>query len=177
MALYYKGDMATFYFIIKEVPGEESYIKAWTDSKELARFYLKFHKCPYFRIKKITNTIEEIRKITGENHTDRISIGRLVTRDRERDDGSVTYISVPITDTEMDIVNHESMSFFSGRIKYNLMDKVIPSLKPKYRELMKEIFLPSVIKRTIHNQPNGCAEAIIMDQLMVLFQSFPDEFG
>ena len=57
MLRYEPGDIATFYFIIKE-DGNNKEIKAWSDKKQLVEFYMDFHKCPKFRLKKITKPIE-----------------------------------------------------------------------------------------------------------------------
>ena len=77
MAKYQPGDIVTYYFIIKEFDGNKI-IQGWTDNKELAKFYMDFHKCKKFKIKTITDSIEEINKIREENWNDEIKLFHII---------------------------------------------------------------------------------------------------
>ena len=135
MLRYEPGDIATFYFIIKE-DGNNKEIKAWSDKKQLVEFYMDFHKCPKFRLKKITKPIEEIRKITEESYHDEITIGHIRVRDREKKKGDVKLITIPATQNELNFLSEESSNFLSTSMEYSYLNGVIPYLKKKYREAL-----------------------------------------
>jgi len=176
MERYDRGDIATFYFIIND-DGKNKAIRAWTDKKQLAEIYLDFHKCPNYRLKKVTKCIDEINEILDENNNDEIVIGNIYMKDPDRKKGNVKIVSIPVTQVEITFINEECETFLSSRINYSYLNGVIPYLKKKYREALTDIFLPSIIKKVVYNKNDMINQDIKFDQLMVLFRSFPDDFG
>lgn len=175
MKKYDSGDMATFYFVVKE-NHQEKEIKGWTDIKQLAEFYMDFHKCPSYRLKKITKTIEDIVRITEENRNDEIEIVNIYVKDRDNI-GDVKIIVIPATETERQFIREETETCFASRIAYGYLNGAIPYLKNKYKEALNDIFLLSIINKTVHNRNDKHNRRIDFDQLMVLFRAFPNDFG
>ena len=178
MAKYQPGDIVTYYFIIKEFDGNKI-IQGWTDNKELAKFYMDFHKCKKFRIKTITDSIEEINKIREENWNDEIKLFHIITRNRNKkhkDEDSIT-ICIPATETECQFIRDESNTFMSSRINYSYINDAIPYMKNKYQKVLQSIFLTDIIRKTVYSQNMKFAEMIEYDDLMILFRSFPENFG
>jgi len=179
MAKYEAGDIVTYYFIIREDTYDKSnFIKGWTDSKELAEFYLRFHNSSKYRLKKLTNTIEEMHEIINENLHDEIGIANIYTRDRGKKSPSTKLIVIPITDTESRFLYDETRDFLSSIVNYSYLNESIPYLKNKYRDaLMSTLLLNSVIKKILHNRLDKKNKDIEMDQLVLLYKLFPAEFG
>ena len=69
MAKYEEGDIVTYYFIIVE-DGNDKRIQAWSDHKELVKYYMEFHKCKYYSIKKVDDIFERVMDIINENAND-----------------------------------------------------------------------------------------------------------
>ena len=177
MLTYEPGDIATFYFIISN-DGDIKRIKAWSDRKQLLDYYMDFHKCPKYSIKKITKPIEEINKILEENYHDEIEIGNLYIKDpkgKHNDDKKI--ISVPITSNEIKCIDEECATALASRVGYSYLNGSVPYLKGKYREALDDIFLSSMIQRAIHTRTDKISRYIEFDQLIVFFRFFPDEFG
>ena len=175
MPRYNPGDIVTYYFIIRD----DSYgkiIKGWTDQKLLAEFYMKFHNCKSFTLKKLTATIEEINDILRENHNDEISIVNILVRDQKRK-GEMKSISIPATTVEMDFINDEDSTMFYGRIDYGYLNEIIPYFKDKYLKALSKLLLPSMIKKAVYNRSDKFNTSIQLDQLMVLVKHFPNDFG
>jgi len=178
MAKYQPGDIVTYHFIIKEMNGDKI-IQAWTDSKEIAKFYLDFHKCKYFRVKSLTKSIEEITKILEENWNDEIRIFNIITKNRtgkHKDEEFIT-ISIPATETEMMFIREESSTFLASRINYGYINEAIPYMKKKYQDVLQSIFLTDVIRKVIYSHKVKFAQSIQFDELMILFRAFPENFG
>ena len=177
MAKYQSGDMATFYFIIKEINGNKQ-IQAWTDNREIAKFYIEFHNCKNFRIKSITNTIDEIEKIVAENLHDEIKLANIIVKNREKKNKHEDYITVciPATNSELRYINEEVSTFMSTNINYSLINDALPYLKNKYQEVLQSIFLTDIIHKVIYSKNVKIAQMVEFDQLMVLFKSFPENF-
>ena len=179
MAKYQSGDIVTFYFVIKDM-GSEKIIQGWTDNKEIAKFYIEFHKCKDFKLKKITNTIEEINKISEENWNDEIKLFNIITRNRNKKskhDDNFETIAIPATETEIRFVREETSTFLASRINYGLLNEVIPYMKKKYRDVLESIFLTDIIRKVIYNKNERITQLVEIDQLMILYKSFPENFG
>jgi len=178
MAKYQNGDIVTYHFIIKSINGDKI-IQGWTDNKEIAKFYFDFHKSKYFTIKSITDTIDNISKILEENWNDEIKIFNIITKNRtgKRKDGEYINISIPATETEMMFIREESISFMSSRINYGLINEAIPYMKKKYQDILKSIFLPDIILKVVYSRNSKFVQSIQFDDLMILFRSFPENFG
>lgn len=178
MKRYEPGDRATFYFIVLE-GGKTNHIQAWTDSKDLAKFYLDFHKCKNMIIKSVTKSIEEISRITEENWGDEIQICNIIIKNhnkRKKGQESKT-ILIPATSTEITFINEECATFMMSEINYSYLNTAIPYLKRKYKEGLDFIFLPSIVNKVCNRRDCGTTELLQFDQLMVLFKAFPDNFG
>lgn len=172
MAKYEIGDIATFYFVVKE-DGNHPIIKGWTDNKKLAKFYMDFHNCPLFKLKEVRKCIEEMNGILNENIHDEIVVANLYTRDG-RDSKLVV---IPATMNELTLIREESTSFFSGRIDYHWMDIWCRFLKNKYMRALDRLFLDHVIKFALHNKADQITSQIDLDQVKVLLKTFQDDFG
>lgn len=176
MERYERDDIATFYFIIND-DNNHTMIRAWTDKKQLAEVYLDFHKCPNYRLKKVTKSFKEMIEIINENANDEIVIGNIYMKDPDKNHGKPKIVSIPVTNTEITFISEECETFLSSRINYSYMNDVIPYLKKKYREALGDIFLPSIIKKVVYNRNDDINQELRFDQLMVLFRSFPNDFG
>lgn len=179
MAKYQPGDMATFYFVIKEM-GNDKIIQGWTDNKEIAKFYMDFHKCKNFKLKVITNTIEEINKISEENWNDEIKLFNIITKNRNKsrkNDKDFVTICIPATETECRFVREETSTFMASSINYGFINDALPFMKNKYQKILQSIFLTDVVQKVVYSKNVKFAQAIEFDQLLVLFQSFPENFG
>lgn len=177
MAEYEPGDMATYYFVIADFDNVKR-IQGWTDNKQLAEFYMDFHRCPNYRLKKITKRIEEMNEIIDESIHCEIVIGNLTTRDTsgKRSDG-IKLIQVPATRSELTFITEETATFFATNMAYSYLNGVVPYLKKKYQDALDDLFLSAILKASIHNIPNKISQQIQLDQLMMLAKSFPTHFG
>lgn len=178
MAKYESGDIVTYYFIIKENKNDKM-IQGWTDNKSIANFYMEFHKVKGFRIKSITNTIDEINKILEDNWNDEIKMCNVITRNRcnHRKGEEIASIVIPATSTELAFIREEANTFMTSRINYSFINDAIPYLKNRYQDALKSIFLSDVVLKVIYNKNSKFTQLIEFDQLMILFRSFPENFG
>jgi REP element-mobilizing transposase RayT len=175
MAVYEPDDIVTCYFIIKKNNNDKR-IKAWSEKKSLINIYMKFHNCSNFEVKKITTSLKEIRYITEENLHDEIAITNIITRDRNKKHSVPIVIQIPATDIELRFVKEESDTFYASHIDYGSLNKVIPYLKYKYQKALDILLLNSIIRRTVHNKIDKINQQIELDELMILFKSFIDDF-
>ena len=177
MAKYEVGDIVTYYFIIVEDSNGKR-IQAWSDHKELVKYYMEFHKCKQFVIKSLTKPIEEISKILEENLHDEIKIHNMIIKNKDgKKEKEWKTIPIPATETEYMFISEETNTYIASRINYSYLNESIPYLKGKYQRALHDIFLTDVIKKVIHGQNPKSTQMIMFDQLMVLFESFPDNFG
>lgn len=178
MAKYEHGDIATYYFIVIE-DSDIKRIQAWTDKKELAKVYLEFHNCKNLVMKSMTKSIDEIAKILEENWNDEIQIVNITIKNREKHKkGKETItVAVPITKTEGVFINEECANFLIQNVRYSYLNTAIPFLKGKYQRALNDILLWPVIKKVCDNKQHPILEQVEMDQLLILFKSFPDMFG
>lgn len=181
MAKYENGDICTFYFVIREDKIKDiKIVQGWTDDKKLAEFYMEFHKCKNFKLKTVTNKIEEINKILNENYNDEIKICNIMVRntDPKRKKGEeAKMIIIPATETEVTFINAETNTFMASRVNYSFMNEAIPYLKKKYRDALKSIFLVDIINHELHSKDSAVLQEFNFDQLSILFRSFPENFG
>lgn len=173
MKRYEEDDNMTCYFIIDE---RNNIIRGWTDNKEYAKLYLDFHKCKYYKIKKITNTFREVLKIIEENSNDEISIYNINTRSNKKHESSKD-IAVPLTETEGMLINEEANTFLSSRVNYTFINEAFYYLKGKYQKALKSIMLEDVMKNVIYSKRSKIVLDLEIDELLVLFHSIPDQFG
>nr|DAR89207.1 MAG TPA: hypothetical protein [Caudoviricetes sp.] len=173
MKRYEHGDDAKFYFVIKKRKGEEKYIKGYTDNKSLAKFYMNFHRCKRFRMKEVENTIDEIRPLIEENLNDEITIGYIKVEGKH---GEEKMIAVPVTETEMQFIREESGTYMATSVDYSLIHSIFPLLRKKYRSALEGIFLKAICNFVINNRFEPIINSIFLDNLKILYRSFPDEF-
>lgn len=178
MAKYEPGDIVTYYFIVYD-NGDRKNIQAWTDIKDLAKFYMEFHSCKHFILKSITKRIEEIAKILEENRNDEIRICNLMVKNSgKRKKGEETkLICVPLTQTESMLIQEECSSFMASAVRYSYLNSAIPYLKSKYRQGLNDIFLSDIINATCNTRSTKIIELLEMDQLIILFKMLPHTFG
>lgn len=176
MAKYQDGDIATFYFIVNE-SDDNHQIQAWTDSKGLAEFYMKFHNCKHFKLKSVTKPVEEIFKITEENVHDEIGIRNVITRKPDQNKGKkYKYISIPMTGTESMFISEECASYMSSIINYGYLDSAVPYLKKKYRQAFKDVLLMDIINLVVNNVESKTLPEIELDQVRMFINLFPEMF-
>ena len=113
---YSRGDIATFYFVIYDT--DDKIIKAWSDNKQLVDFYLKFHSCKKFSLKKITDTIENISKVLEENYHDEIVLYHALIKNKK----SSKLVTIPATQSEINYINEECQMFLYTRIDYSYLN-------------------------------------------------------
>lgn len=172
---YERGDIATYYFIIKKKNGEKA-IQAWTDNKELAKLYVDFHHCSMFSIKKHTALIEEIVDILNENTHDEVKIAYINIRD-PKNPHKIKSMAIPATDTEIAMINEECNTYLASFIDYSYMNQAIPYLKKKYIEALRDIFLIDVMNKVIHERRSVFTDTVSLDQLMILYTCYEENFG
>ena len=178
MQKYDVDDVCTFYFVLLR-NGDSINIQGWSDNKDLAKAYMEFHKCKLFNLKSRTDTFDNMCKILEENTNDEISLYNLTVKaPPDHKKGRETrVISVPLTFTEMNLVKSENMDFLGSRVNYSLLNEAIYYLKNKYLKALKDIYLHDVINHVIMQQQNRFTNEVSMDELLVLFHSYPDHFG
>lgn len=179
MAKYDEDDVIDCYFIInktKVLYNEKNNIKAWSTNKALVDYYMAFHRCKDFKVKKFTMQAKDMMDAINEAIHDEIKICNINTRD-PKNPHKVKIIQIPATDTEIMFLNEETNSLLSTFIEYSDMNVMIPYLKKKYRHALSDILLADCIKRAIHNKPSKVLESIDLDQLALLVNFFPEDFG
>lgn len=174
MLKYDLDDIVTYWFVVvKNKYGKQ--IQGYSDNKEIVKFYIEFHKCKNYEIKKMTSTVKEIYKIIEENVHDEIQLCNISIRD-PKDSHKVKLIQVPATETEMNFIREESNSFLLSAIPYSYLSTAIPYLKNKYQQAMNAIFLKQITDFTIYNKHSKFIENIGFDQLKIMLKLFPDNF-
>lgn len=179
MAKYQPGDIVTYYFVIKEIDGNKM-IQGWTDNKELANFYMDFHKSKNLVLKKMSGTIEEITKVLNESYNDEIQLAHVITRNRDKsskNSDAATTICIPATEFECRFIREEANTFMASRINYSFINDAMPFLKKKYQNVLQSIFLTDIIRKTVYSQNVKFAQMVEYDSLMILLKSFPEIFG
>jgi hypothetical protein len=167
------NDEITCYFVIKD--DEHQHIKAWSTNKQLAKFYMEFHNNKMYKLKKVESRADNIQSIIEDNLHDEITLSRLTTKERDKD-GNLKTITIPATVMEMNTLNDERQSFFSGHVSYSYINEAVGFLKPKYGKALSTLLLDSVIKMAVYNINDGIASEIKFDELMILYLLFPNEF-
>ena len=169
-------DEVTFYLIVSSLGGDRL-IKAWTSDKKLAKMYLEFHACPDFHLKQITDSQTQMKMLSDENFHDDILIANIKTRDRKKDYPDMCLVSVPLTNSELTLINGEADTFFGTKVSYHLLSEAVPYLKTKYRKALNQLLLGSVMNFVVHNRADKIISQIYLDELLILFRFFPTEFG
>ena len=171
---YEPGDIATFYFIITSFDNHKE-IQAWTDSKDLAKAYMHFHKCKKFELKVTTKPIDEVSEILEENLHDEIGIYNILIKGDKS--GKCRDINIPATYTEVMFINEETTTYMASQIDYSSINDLFPLLKDKYKKALNDMLLVDVMSKVIHNKSSMILKDVEFDQLLVLSRSFPENFG
>lgn len=177
MAIYEHGDIVTYYFVVmKDEDTSDRRIVAWTDSKDMLKFYLNFHKCKRFTVKQYTRRVEEFNDLINENRLDEIQIFNVRVRDPEKK-GKTKIMQIPATETEAACIRDNSSDCFGSDINYAVINNMVFYLKDKYIEGLEDIFLLDAIKKSIYSKPNTMIDRLEFDEVMLLFRCFPSMFG
>jgi len=169
-------DQATFYFIVLTT-GNQNSVKAWTDNKDMAEFYMEFHNCKNFQMRKMSNKYGEIIKIINANINDEIQIYNLLVKDEKETDG-IDVIQVPATKSEIDIMNDAiNTRCASSMVDYSNMNKYVNRLKKPYQKALNKIGLLDLIASEIYNIPSKFTDNLQIDGLKLLFRLFSDYFS
>ena len=173
------SDEATFYFILIEDQGRKQ-IKGWSESKEMAEFYLQFHKSQKMTLKKMNGFYGDIVEILNENVHDEIHMYNILTRNQhesKRKKHPTEFIVIPATDTEIMFINDEMSSFMSNRIDYHFINACYPLLKEKYQAAINGCLLKSVMDKVVYEKTNSIVSSLQVDQLRLMIEEFSDQFG
>lgn len=178
MAKYEKDDIVTYWFVIMK-DNDDSCVQAWTDDKDLLNYYIDFHKCKLFKVKKITDTMQNIYEILNNSAHDEIGIYYVNIKNPNPKPGKeFKTIAVPMTETESRFVQEECSTFLATKIPYSQITHMIGFLKNKYQHALEGILFIDVMRTVLAEQrPTPLLQSIMMDELRILFESFPDKFG
>lgn len=174
---YQLDDMVTFYFVIYTNPQNGSKdIQAYSDDHALVKYYMEFHNCSHFHMKKMTSTYHDIIKIIEENRHDDIQIVNISTNDSDHK-GKVKMISVPMTETEYGLLTGEINSMMGGCINYHIISEFIYYLKPKYQKALKHISLIDILNWVLYSANQDKIQKMSLDELHLFIHAFPQFFG
>lgn len=177
-------DMVTYYFIVDKDADRmgKREIRAYSDDKRLAEFYMEMHGRKSFIIRKVSQTMEQMVKILNQYPNDGISMANLITKK----DGSgikknvhdmATTVAVPVTTAEAEHVKDMISSHCSSLVDYQELNNVLGLLKKKYLRALKALGLVDIVQREIYNaQDVPFADDILFDEVMLLIKFFPDSF-
>ena len=182
MKTYQLNDPVTFYFVVSSDVnvGKGMQIKAWTDDKDLLSFYMEFHNCSRYTIRKINKTFKEIINIINTDcPNDEITIAYLLTRNKsdKKSSDPTKSVAVPATENELSIVRDSQTSGCAPLINYTLIHDALPKFKKKYQQVFRELGLYDLVGKELYNQTTEFTELLQIDELMLMFRAFPDEFG
>ena len=173
MKRYDSNDQCTAWFVIYE-DHLGSRIIGYSDDKSYIDAYMQFHKCKHMRVKKITDRADHMFEIINENANDEVGIYNIETRGKNN---KLKQIAIPMTHTEAVFVQSESNDILASRVDYTFINEMKDYLKGKYRDAIKAIGLESVIRQVIYNKGDNFIHSLEMDDLLILFRSFPTYFG
>lgn len=172
---YELDDIITLYFVVKKDKDRDiNFIQAWSKDKKLVNFYMEFHHCKNFHLKKVTGRVKDIRCYINENIYDEIGIYHISVINKDK----LKTMYIPATETEISFIREEEDTFFGSRINYSYINSVIPYLKDKYKRALKDILLIDIIMTQVNNRSStNIIQSIEFDELKLLFRYFNDNFG
>lgn len=175
------NDIVTYYIVEVNEDSLGTNIQAWSDDKELVKAYMEFHKCKRFKVKKVTNKMSVIGKYLIENAMhDELGICWISVRNPKPKPGEeLIQVAIPMTQSEMAVINDEINSKFSSYGMYQSTHQMIGFLKNKYQRALAGIMYTEFMKQARMETPkdNPIINAIQYDELKILFSQFPDHFG
>ena len=167
------GKLYEYYKKDKELNSNK--IAAWSDDKNLIKYYLDFHNCKTFQTIKVEGTIEEYSDLLNDNIHDEITIANIRIRNSSKP-YQEKIVQIPITDSEIDFIQTEEESYSSGRIDYGVLEKYYHRMKNKYRKIFDNILLTDVMMKVIHGDDSRYLNKIKQDQLAILYRLFSGNF-
>ena len=178
MRKYEVDERVTFYFVIFD-DGDNNRIQAWSDKKDYAKLYMNFHQCKHYKLKSVTKRFDDMINILNENYHDEISLYNIRVKNKEghKKGHESRLIMVPLTSTENLMIQDEETCLMASRVNYQYINEAFHYMKDKYQKVLKDIFLYDVMNKVIYEKQSKFTNGVEMDELMVLFKSFPDHFG
>ena len=174
MNVYSEGDQITIYCIMFD-DDREVITWAWTDNKELAKWYLKFHNSKQMKLKRIDTIYEDARDFISNYMYEQIKVGYLMTKD-PHNKGSIT-IPFPVTDAERQYLDDESADLCNGYVGYRTIYEMAPFLKRKWESLlMKDLQLYPILEYVIHSHIGKIEWIAGMDEVCMLQMYMPEKF-
>lgn len=171
--------LVTFYLVINDrLEFDDARIQAWSDQKDLAKFYMAFHRCKHFTLRKITDTLYNMNRLLDECYHGEITLYNAVTKDRSKKRSSAyKYVRVPMTNNEIAIIKAENSGLAGTAVNYTILNDLYPYMSKKRKRLANDMMLTDAIKATIHNQPSQRIMGVKIDELYMLYRIFPETFG
>ena len=146
---YSYDEKITIYVITYNNPNDlrsTTDIIACSKNKNLAKFYIEFHKCKYMKLRTIIDYPKYINEhIINNNINCEIQLAPMNSKIYNKNTDS-TYFIVPVTELELTDLNEFSGFFCDGLIDYKNIHLYYSYLKNKYRKALDIILLGSVIK-------------------------------
>ena len=147
---YSYDEMKTLYIVTYHNPNVKlkfmTDIIAWSNNKDLAKFYMKFHKCKYMKLNKIQGYPKELVNIMNDNVNCEIFIAPLRTRNSNDE---IIFINVPVTDLEMTDIRSLSGFMNDTDINYRIIYEYYTYFKNKYRKALDMILLGSITEEIL----------------------------
>lgn len=148
---YSYDEMRTLYVITYHNPNIElkfmTDIIAWSNDKNLAKFYMKFHKCKFMKLNKIHGYPKELINIMNENINCEIYIAPLRTRNLNNNE--IIFVNVPVTELEMTDIRSLSGIMNDTDINYRIIYEYYDYFKNKYRKALDTILLGTITEEIL----------------------------
>ena len=173
MKRYDEDDTIVLYAAVYK-DGGITYIRAWSDNKDLVQAYLDFHKCKRFKMKSLTGVVKDLMNIINENIHDEVNMFNIKIHDKQN---KIKMISVPMTETEFNTIQSERVHYFQSHIDYHAINTAFYFLKNKYQRALSGILLEDAMKSVCHDKTSELLKRIKFDEFLILVRSFPDYFG
>ena len=151
-------------------------VKAWTDKKALAKFYLEFHKCKNFKTIQVDSTMGNLSEILDGCIHDEIQIMNIRIKDPEKP-YKEKILQIPMTQSELDVIVDQEKMWSSSMIDYGVLEKYYYKLKNKYKKIFDGIFLTDLIMNIQHGEESKYLKKIKQDQLALMYLLFEDSFN
>ena len=178
MKEYEAKDSVTYYFIIQKTL-DETMVRAWTDNKDYAKFYMEVHKCKDLSMRVMHGEARQFVDLVNQNRNDEIKIANIKIRNPNpgKKKETTKVVQIPTTDTELALIREETSDLMGLHIDYSLLKEVLPHLKGYYRKGLEMLMLPEAIAFAVYNKRVPMWSDCDYDELKILFESLPDIFG
>ena len=176
--MYDEDEVVTAYLVITKGKDVRTGIQAWSLNKQMAKFYMEFHNCKQFHLKEVRGTLREINAITEKSVQDEISIYNILTLDTDKPGKrKLKPTPTPMTGTEYSHIQAECGMFMSNDIDYELLSQAFDYMESDKQKTCARVALPEVCSVVQHNKHPAILRGVKFDELLVLYRSFPDNFG